>query len=350
MGSSVVIFIVIVIIIMIIVYFKTQKNPTTANSNHESFIIKFQEARLYLEELYQTKKIKTINTDIMLKKGEKAYLIDYVVYVEMRSKSVSTRGGAAIRIAKGVYIGGSQGQSRSVPEMRCIDKGKLVLTNKRVIFNGENTTKEYKIDSILSVETDNDIVCFSCEGKEKKPQFHGIDNVFIWKALISLLKKYSDVKEFPNAMVKNDLIYAIGQENYKKYFISNKSTNETDVLSFEFNSLLERAKLGDADAQFNLGFCYEQGDDIKLDYKEAVKWYLIAAGQGYAQAQCSLGVMYLNGNGVTQNYPEALKWFQLAAEHGYAYAQAYLGILYDNGQGVTQDYEIAVKWYRLAAE
>ena len=59
--------------------------------------------------------------------------------------------------------------------------------------------------------------------------------------------------------------------------------------------------------------------------------------------------MYANGQGVTQDYAEAVKWFKLAAAQGYASAQYNLGLMYANGQGVTQDYVIAHMWSNLAA-
>jgi len=40
---------------------------------------------------------------------------------------------------------------------------------------------------------------------------------------------------------------------------------------------------------------------VPQDYKEAVKWYLKAAEQGYALAQFNLGNMYYNGDGVLQD-------------------------------------------------
>ena len=74
------------------------------------------------------------------------------------------------------------------------------------------------------------------------------------------------------------------------------------------------------------------------------------AEQGHADAQYNLGVMYNNGQGVTQDYAEAMRWFRKAAEQGWAEAQYNLGVMYNNGQGVTQDYVQAAKWYRKAAE
>ena len=45
-----------------------------------------------------------------------------------------------------------------------------------------------------------------------------------------------------------------------------------------------------------------------------------------------------------QDYVEAIKWYRLAAEQGYADAQNYLGVAYDSGDGVEQDFVEAVKW------
>ena len=46
--------------------------------------------------------------------------------------------------------------------------------------------------------------------------------------------------------------------------------------------------------------------------------------------------MYAKGQGVPQDYAEAVKWYRLAAEQGFAMAQDNLGLMYKNGQGVPQ--------------
>ena len=50
---------------------------------------------------------------------------------------------------------------------------------------------------------------------------------------------------------------------------------------------------------------------------EAVKWFQRAAEQGYAQAQYNLGFCYEYGTGVVKNLPEAGKWYQKAIQGGY---------------------------------
>lgn len=89
--------------------------------------------------------------------------------------------------------------------------------------------------------------------------------------------------------------------------------------------------------------------DERGDYVEAVKWYRMAADQGYAGAQYNLGVMYDNGEGVSENVAEAAKWYRRAADQGHALAQYNLGLMHDNGEGVPENDAEAVKWYRRAA-
>ena len=77
-----------------------------------------------------------------------------------------------------------------------------------------------------------------------------------------------------------------------------------------------------------MGVCYAKGYGVTQDYTEAVKYYRLAAQQGYASAQINLGVCYEKGNGVTQDYTEAKKWFEKAAAQGNGAAKIYLSILH----------------------
>jgi len=94
---------------------------------------------------------------------------------------------------------------------------------------------------------------------------------------------------------------------------------------------------------------YGNGRGIGQDYKEAVKWYRLAAEQGHLKAQSNLGVMYDNGRGIVQDYKEAVKWYRLAAEQGYWVAQYNLALSYAKGQGVIQDNVMAHMWLNIAA-
>ena len=59
--------------------------------------------------------------------------------------------------------------------------------------------------------------------------------------------------------------------------------------------------------------------------------------------------MYDDGEGVPQDDAEAVRWYRLAADQGYAPAQANLGVMYERGQGVGEDKVEAHMWLNLAA-
>ena len=84
-------------------------------------------------------------------------------------------------------------------------------------------------------------------------------------------------------------------------------------MTMNIDELKQRAEAGDADAQFELGMCYYNGDDVKENEEVAVLWFQKSAEQGYAKAQSALGECYNYGNGVELNYTEAAKWWRLAA-------------------------------------
>lgn len=105
----------------------------------------------------------------------------------------------------------------------------------------------------------------------------------------------------------------------------------------------------DAGAQYQKGCAYRDGDGVRQDYTEAVRWFRKAAEQGHANAQHSLGFLYARVPSAP-DYAQAAHWYRKAAEQGFAEAQCDLGWCYEFGQGVPQDYAQAVHWYRKAAE
>ena len=117
-----------------------------------------------------------------------------------------------------------------------------------------------------------------------------------------------------------------------------------------FQEYKASAEHGDAEAQFNLGYCFDDGRGVEKDYSQAAKWYRKAAEQNYTPAQSNLGWCYDNGCGVPKDYVEAVKWYRQAAEQGHAEAQLNLGCCYANGQGVARDKVEAYVWFSMAAK
>jgi hypothetical protein len=77
---------------------------------------------------------------------------------------------------------------------------------------------------------------------------------------------------------------------------ANSGTVSSGAASPEEVALLrEKAEAGDARAQSLLGLDYMTGNGVAQDFKEAVRWYLAASVKGSADAQFGLGFLYEQG-------------------------------------------------------
>ena len=142
-------------------------------------------------------------------------------------------------------------------------------------------------------------------------------------------------------------------DDFRKRFTS--SSSDTNLVFSEaaikkFNETKTLAEKGDAEAQYNLGQCYDWGDGVPKDAFEAAKWYRKAADQGLPDAQCHLGFLYGIGAGVAKDEVESVKWIRKAAEQGNVVGQNLLALCYHDGKGVDKDEVESVKWYRKAAD
>jgi TPR repeat protein len=116
------------------------------------------------------------------------------------------------------------------------------------------------------------------------------------------------------------------------------------------NGLLENAKAGIVSAQVKLADCYAEGRGVRVNRREAAKWYRAAAEKGNVTAQCHLGRCYEKGWGVKRSELEAVEWYRKATAQGDAYGQFLLGVSYECGVGVKRDYEQAVELYQKSAD
>lgn len=117
-------------------------------------------------------------------------------------------------------------------------------------------------------------------------------------------------------------------------------------LSESDKALLEKAKSGDAFAQFQLAALYAKRGDIF----DAKKWTRAAADQGDSHAQNALGYLYQHGPGGPETLTEAASWYRKSAEQGDPNGQANLAKLLFDGTGVPVDLAQAADWYRKSAE
>ncbi len=122
-------------------------------------------------------------------------------------------------------------------------------------------------------------------------------------------------------------------------------TTDISCSDDDFPKLLEKAKTGDKNTQYELGVFYEE----EHQYEKAIEWYRKSAEQGHIQAQLDLAFFH-HIKITPPNYTEALKWYTKSAAQGNMQAQCNLGVMYENGEGVEINYEEAKKWYQKSAE
>lgn len=78
--------------------------------------------------------------------------------------------------------------------------------------------------------------------------------------------------------------------------------------------LKKAAELGNAEAQYNYGVCFQQGAGVSQDDNTANEWFLKSATQGWKDAQFKLAYSFATGRGVTQDDRKAFQWALKCAE------------------------------------
>jgi TPR repeat protein len=103
---------------------------------------------------------------------------------------------------------------------------------------------------------------------------------------------------------------------------------------------IQKVRQNDEETLYNIGYdCQRNNKDIT----KAFAWFYKAALENYVDAQYQVGYFYDEGLGVPQDYKLAMEWYQKAADNGNISAQYNVGCLYQNGLGVSQDDKLAME-------
>lgn len=173
-----------------------------------------------------------------------------------------------------------------------------------------------------------------------------------------------------------------GQYTFDDIHCSESSVSEKIEAAIKWYKIT--AELGNVEAQYHLGWIYENGEYVHKDNVLAKKWYTKAAEQGHYHAQQYLKVKLQNEGNVHEfekisrkwddiksdvernntahdwacliryallhDKKSAVTWLEIIATQGNFVAQYYLGLMYMNGAGTERDHHEAMKWFSLAAE
>jgi TPR repeat protein len=103
----------------------------------------------------------------------------------------------------------------------------------------------------------------------------------------------------------------------------------------KWKALLALAKKGEAAAQWEVGYYYEEGAVDELEKQlvkkkplKALHWYTLSANQGNQDAQMSLSNLLSEGEGVVRDFDAAIHWAKEAIKQGNTAAAHNLGTIY----------------------
>ncbi len=99
-----------------------------------------------------------------------------------------------------------------------------------------------------------------------------------------------------------------------------------------------------------LGRCHEYGFGLPMNYLQAASCYLHASRLECDWAMYNYAQLLAHGRGLERDRAVAFKWFRLAASRGHARAMNFVGMYYENGWGTTPDPHAALEWYQRSAE
>lgn len=106
----------------------------------------------------------------------------------------------------------------------------------------------------------------------------------------------------------------------------------------------QSAELGNAEAQYNLGYCYQVGVVVEKNQKRAIEWYLKSAEQGFNDALYQLMMSYGNGNGVEQDSKKAFSYALKCAENNDGTCMWNVVNSYYTGMGVDKNIDKMIEW------
>jgi TPR repeat protein len=148
--------------------------------------------------------------------------------------------------------------------------------------------------------------------------------------------------------------------NYSKYLDGNQLGTIMKRLAYKYGSgdgieknIDQAVYWYQAASSQEYGFCHANAihiaklyatDSDFYDISKAIKYYTIAAENGFNQACLTLAQIY-HYHDVAQNFSKALEYYEKTTSYIH-YAKLGIGLLYEYGDGIDQDYDAAIDCYK----
>lgn len=218
--------------------------------------------------------------------------------------------------------------------------------------NDERLFPQYKLDNNESYYMmQNDFISnviypknkfiFQCIGGDKQEDFFTqelIENIILNSTSSKSKKNYLSTVSSKTSNEKLFLVKSLKKYNDARTTIDYKNAYES-FMKIPKNRV----------AQFMLGVMNEKGQGVKINYKNAFKYYNESAKQGYIHALHNLALMYYYGRGIVQDYSKAASLFRKPVYYGYPESEYGLAELYHYGKGLEVNYNKALLLYHKSS-
>jgi len=191
-NSSIgILFVTILVIAILVTGIIATVAVVNAKKRREKRALLVKQAQEFIDGVKQKLTLPVVSTDIMLKPGENAVYSSPSVLYETRAVREYHAVHSGVRVAKGVYIGGTSGRSLSTQQWAKLDTGCLTITNKRVVFVGTKEERAFPLDKVISVDPNLTAIVVSVEGRQKAMAFE-VGNSLIVMTIIRIASKTID--------------------------------------------------------------------------------------------------------------------------------------------------------------
>jgi TPR repeat protein len=111
-----------------------------------------------------------------------------------------------------------------------------------------------------------------------------------------------------------------------------------------FPILRKAAELGNAEAQYNLGYFLQNGVEISKNENEAFQWYKKSSENGFNDGHYAMMMAYANGSGTEINHEKAFEYALKCAQNNDATCMWNIVNCYKQGLGVTKNSIKMLEW------
>jgi TPR repeat protein len=108
--------------------------------------------------------------------------------------------------------------------------------------------------------------------------------------------------------------------------------------------LKKAAEMGQPEAQYNYGYCFQQGIEVLKNDSIANTWLLKSAKQGWLDAQFKVAYSFSTGRGVTKDDNQAFYWSVKCAEQKDPECMFNVAACYQEGKGINKNLDSMIAW------